>query len=55
MFGFLKKKSPRERLERKYQDLLAESHRLSTIDRRASDDKLAEANEVLAEIDRLAN
>ena len=55
MFGFMKKKSPKARLEQKYQALLAQAHDLSTKDRRASDEKLAEANEVLAELDRLAS
>ena len=53
MFGFLKKKSPRKRLEREYQDLIAESHRLSTTDRRAADEKMAQANEVLTRLEKL--
>ena len=53
MLGFLKRKSPKDRLEKKYQDLMAEAHRLSTSDRRAADDKLAEAQKVLEEIESL--
>ena len=54
MFGFLKKKSPIDKLNKKYQDLMAESHRLSTIDRSASDAKFSEAQEILNQIDELS-
>jgi hypothetical protein len=46
MFGFLKRKSPRERLEAEYQRRLEEAHRLSHVDRRRSDEKAAEAEEI---------
>lgn len=51
MFGW--SKSKREKLEIKYKDLMAESHRLSTIDRKRSDQKMAEAEEVRKAIDQL--
>lgn len=47
MFGFLKKKDEKTRLERRYRELLEASHALSTTNRRASDLKRAEAEEVL--------
>jgi hypothetical protein len=48
MFGLFKKKDPRDQIMKRYKDLLAESHRLSTVDRRASDLKRAEAEALLA-------
>ncbi|NLR93660.1 MULTISPECIES: Lacal_2735 family protein [Flammeovirga] len=53
MFGLFKKKSPKEKLEAKYKKLLEESHRLSHTDRKASDLKMYEANEVLKELEKL--
>jgi len=53
MFGLFKKKDPIEKLQDKYRKLLAESHSLSQRDRRAGDEKMAEAEEVAKEIDRL--
>ena len=48
-----KKKSKIEVLDKKYQRLLKESYRLSTISRKESDKKVAEANEILKEIELL--
>ena len=53
MFNLFKKKSPLEKLEKEYKALLSESHRLSTIDRQASDKKLAEAEEIAKKIEAL--
>ena len=53
MFGLFKKRTPKEKLEAEYRDLLAESHRLSTVDRRASDLKRAEAEKVADRIEEL--
>jgi len=53
MFGIFKKKSKIEVLEKKYQNLLKESYKLSTINRKASDAKAAEADKVLKEIEKL--
>lgn len=53
MFGFFKKKSPAEKLQQQYEKLIAEAHRLSTIDRKASDLKAMEADKVLKQIDAL--
>jgi hypothetical protein len=53
MFGIFGKKDPVKALEKKYNKLMQESYRLSTSDRQASDEKRAEAEEVLNEIDRI--
>jgi hypothetical protein len=52
MFGLFKKKDPREEIMKRYKAMLAESHRLSTVDRKASDLKRAEAEALLDELDR---
>jgi len=53
MFGLFKKKSEVEKLEEKYQKLLKEAYTLSTSNRTLSDQKTAEANEVLQQIEQL--
>jgi hypothetical protein len=53
MFSLFKKKSKIEVLENKYQYLLKEAYKLSTIDRKASDEKTAEAGLILIEIEKL--
>lgn len=53
MFGFFKKKTALEKLNETYQKLMEESFKLSKIDRKASDVKIAEAEAVLKEIDGL--
>lgn len=53
MFGIFKKKSEKEQLNAKYKKLSAEAHRLSTTDRKASDLKQAEAQEVLKKLEAL--
>lgn len=55
MFGLFKKKDPREALEKRYKQLLAEAHRLSTVDRKASDLKAAEAQQVLESLERMGS
>lgn len=55
MFGIFKKKSEKEQLNAEYKKLSAEAHRLSTTDRKASDLKQAEAQEVLKKLDALEN
>jgi len=54
MLGLFKKKSPKEKLEKRYRKLLEEAHQLSHRDRTAGDAKLAEAEEVLKEIEKLS-
>lgn len=53
MFGLFKKKSELDKLQDKYRKLLAEAHTLSQRDRRAGDEKMAEAEEVAKKIDEL--
>ncbi len=53
MFKFFKKKSEVDKLNEKYQSLQSEAYRLSTSDRTASDEKYAEAQAVLDQIDSL--
>lgn len=53
MFGLFKSKDPKKKLEKKYKELLEESYRLSSTDRKASDAKQAEAEDVLKEIEGL--
>ncbi|MET2984636.1 Lacal_2735 family protein [Aureibaculum conchae] len=55
MFNLFKKKSEVEKLNDKYKKLLAESHRLSTTNRKASDTKYAEADKILKQIEALKN
>ena len=53
MFGLFKKKSEREKLQEKYEKLMREWHALSSINRSKSDEKYAEAQEILKQIDVL--
>ena len=50
---FFRKKSEKEILQNKYKKLLEEAHKLSTTDRKASDQKQFEANEILKKIEVL--
>jgi hypothetical protein len=52
MFNLFGKKDPRERVMKEYRVLLEQAHRLSTIDRRASDLKRAEAEALLDRFER---
>ena len=53
MFGFFKKKTKVELLEIKYEKLQKEAYELSKTNRTLSDQKYAEAQEILAQIDVL--
>ncbi len=53
MFGFLKSRTPREKLEARYKKLLGEAHQLSQTNRSQGDAKYAEAEAVLKELDKL--
>ena len=53
MFGLFKKKSELEKLQERYKKLMAEAHTLSQRDRRAGDEKTAEADQVAQQIDAL--
>jgi len=52
--GLFKRKSEKEKLQDKYAKLMAEAHKLSTTNRKQSDEKVAEAEEVMKKIDALA-
>jgi len=53
MFGLFKRKTETEKLQIRYKKLMAEWHNLSSIDRAASDEKYADAQEVLTQIEKL--
>lgn len=53
MFGLFKKKPEKEKLLEQYKKLLKDAHELSSKDRKASDQKQFEANEILKKIDAL--
>ena len=55
MFGIFKKKSEEEKLQEKYKKLMKEGYDLQSIDRRASDQKYYEADQVLKKIESLQN
>ncbi|MGE0587482.1 MAG: Lacal_2735 family protein [Cyclobacteriaceae bacterium] len=51
MLNWFKRKSQEEILTEKYRKLLAEAHKLSTINRMASDQKQSEAQAVMNQIE----
>lgn len=53
MFGLFKKKSEKEKLNDKYAKLLKEAFDLSKFNRRESDNKYAEAEKILKQIENL--
>ncbi|MEQ3656328.1 MAG: Lacal_2735 family protein [Dokdonia sp.] len=54
MFGIFKKKTKKERLQETYEKLMKEAHQLSTTNRKQSDQKMFEAEEIMKQIDALA-
>ncbi|XCF04919.1 Lacal_2735 family protein [Tamlana crocina] len=46
MFSFFKRKSKKEKLEEQFKKLMREWHHLSAINRAASDEKYAQAQEI---------
>ena len=54
MFGLFKKKTEVEKLNEKYDTLMKESFDLSKINRKASDEKYAEADKIMKEIEKLS-
>ncbi|WP_420387279.1 Lacal_2735 family protein [Roseivirga sp.] len=50
---WFKRKSEKEKLQEKYSKLIEESYKLSHTDRKASDLKAAEANELLQKIESM--
>lgn len=55
MFGLFKKTSELEKLQKQYEKLMADWHRLSTTNRSESDKKYAEAQKVLQRIEAIQN
>ncbi len=53
MLGIFKKRSKLDVLQKEYEKLMSEWHKLSSIDRSKSDDKYAEAQKVLMQIEIL--
>ena len=53
MFGLFKKKTKKEKLQLEYQKLLKEAYDLSKIDRKKSDLKTYDANQILNRINDL--
>ena len=53
MFGLFKKKSEKEKLQEEYEKLLKEAHNLSTTNRKMSDQKTFEAEEVMKQLEKL--
>ena len=54
MFGLFKKTSEIDKLQKQYEKLMADWHRLSTTNRAESDKKYREAEEVLKKIESLS-
>jgi hypothetical protein len=53
MFGLFKKKSEKEKLQNQYEKLMKEAHQLSTSNRKLSDQKIFEAEEVMNQLEKL--
>jgi transcription elongation GreA/GreB family factor len=53
MFGLFNKKSEKDKLYEQYQKLTKEAHSLSTTNRKLSDKKVFEAEEVMKRIENL--
>ncbi|WP_299628269.1 Lacal_2735 family protein [uncultured Tenacibaculum sp.] len=53
MFSFFKSKSQKQKLEERYKKLLEESYKLSTVNRKLSDEKAFEADQILKQIESL--
>ncbi|MEH6765121.1 Lacal_2735 family protein [Aequorivita antarctica] len=53
MFGIFKKKTQKEKLQEKYQKLQKESFNLSTTNRKLSDQKAFEAEEIMKQLEKL--
>lgn len=53
MFGLFKKKSEKNKLYEQYQKLTKEAHSLSSINRKLSDQKVYEAEEIMKKLEKL--
>ncbi len=52
MFGLFKKKSGKEKLQVQYEKLMKEAHTLSITNRKMSDQKAYEAEEVMKQLEK---
>ena len=53
MLGIFKKKTAKEKLQEQYDKLLKEAYTLSSTNRKMSDQKTFEANEILEQLEKL--
>ena len=53
MFGLFKKKTEKEKLQDRYAKLMEEAYNLSTSNRKLSDEKVYEAEEVMKRIEQM--
>ena len=53
MFGLFKKKTEKEKLQAQYEKLMKEAHSLSTSNRKLSDEKVYEAEEVMQQLEKM--
>ena len=53
MFGLFKKKTKKEKLQEQYEKLLREAYLLSSTNRKMSDQKTFEANQLMEQITKL--
>ncbi len=53
MFGLFKKTSEKEKLQKKYASTMSEAHALMSKDRKASDQKIADAEAIMKQIETL--
>ena len=53
MFGLFKKKSEKDKLYEQYQKLTKEAHSLSSTNRKLSDQKVYEAEEIMKKLEKL--
>ncbi|WP_405291914.1 Lacal_2735 family protein [Algibacter sp. Ld11] len=53
MFGLFKSKSEKDKLQNQYEKLMKEAHTLSTSNRKMSDEKVYEAEEIMKKLVKL--
>ena len=53
MFGLFKKKTEKEKLQQQYEKLLKEAYELSGSNRKMSDQKTFEANQIMDQLEKL--
>lgn len=53
MFGIFKKETEEQKLTKKYRKLMQEAFELSKIDRKTSDQKTAQADEIMNQIESI--